>query len=317
MSRPGLDFESGAPLVARALDVISRGPVQTGDLAREVFDLRQAPSGLAARLVYDLLGSEGRVSVSEQGVWSIAPARHDTGERTSPRLADLEFAVVDVETTGSSGADRIMEIACVHVSAGSIGGRYSTLIDPGCWIPSYVSRLTGIDETMVEAAPKFEDVATVVRRALVGRVFVAHNVRFDWRFVAAEMERARAEVPTGEHLCTVRFAKRAVPGLRRFGLDSLIEYYGLDCKARHRAWGDALVTAEVLLLLLEAADRNGIETWDQLQLWLSRQPAGRKKKGKTKPAKEAETTAAAVVETAHEAKAEVNEATREAADAAT
>jgi DNA polymerase-3 subunit epsilon len=173
-----------------------------------------------------------------------------------------------------------MEIACVHVAAGSIGARYSTLIDPGCWIPSYVSRLTGIDETMVQAAPKFEDVARVVRRALVGRVFVAHNVRFDWRFVASEMERARAEIPTGDHLCTVRFAKRALPGLRRFGLDSLIDYYGLDCRARHRAWGDALVTAEVLLLLLEAADRNGIETWDQLQLWLSRQPAGPKKKKK-------------------------------------
>lgn len=284
MSGPQLDFESSAPLVARALEVIGRGPVQTADLAREVFDLRQAPSGLAARLVYDLLGGERRVSVNDAGIWSIAPTRPEPADDVSPRLADLEFAVVDVETTGSAGADRIMEIACVHVAAGSIGGRYSTLIDPGCWIPSYVSRLTGIDETMVQAAPKFEDVASVVRRALVGRVFVAHNVRFDWRFVASEMERARAGIPTGDHLCTVRFAKRALPGLRRFGLDSLIEYYDLECKARHRAWGDALVTAEVLLLLLEAADRNGIETWDQLQLWLNRQPAGRKKSRKKQKA---------------------------------
>jgi DNA polymerase-3 subunit epsilon len=71
----------------------------------------------------------------------------------------------------------------------------------------------------------------------------------------------------------VRFAKRILPGLRRYGLDSLIQYYGLECRARHRAWGDALVTAEVLLRLLEAADRRGIETWAQLERLLSGQPA--------------------------------------------
>jgi DNA polymerase-3 subunit epsilon len=65
-----------------------------------------------------------------------------------------------------------------------------------------------------------------------------------------------------------------LPGLRRWGLDALIEYYDLKCRARHRAWGDALVTAELLLRLLEAADRRGVETWDQLQRWLMGQPIG-------------------------------------------
>jgi DNA polymerase-3 subunit epsilon len=189
-------------------------------------------------------------------------------------LRSLEYAVVDVETTGSMQEDRVMEIACVHVADGKIGAKYSTLVDPGCWIPPYISRMTGIDEAMVRVAPRFSDVATVVRRALDGRVFVAHNVRFDWRFVADEMRRARAEAPSGDRLCTVRFAKRVLPGLRRFGLDALIEYYGLECRARHRAWGDALVTAEVLLRLLEAADRRGVETWAQLERLLGGQPVG-------------------------------------------
>jgi len=270
---PGLWFDSATPLVGRALEIIRQGPRPTAELAREVFDLTHAPAGLAARLVYDLLGDDRRVAVSGDGVWSVAaevPAT--TALDASPRLSELEFAVVDVETTGSQGEDRVMEIACVHVADGSIGARYATLVDPGCWIPPYISRMTGIDEAMVSAAPRFDQIAGVVRRALDGRVFVAHNVRFDWRFVEGEMRRARAEAPVGDRLCTVRFAKRILPGLRRYGLDALIDYYDLDCRARHRAWGDALVTAELLVRLLEAADRRGIDTWSQLQRLLSGQP---------------------------------------------
>jgi len=273
VSHPGLAFDSATPLVSRALDRIRQGPVATTDLAHDVFELRQAPDGLAARLVYELLGSDHRVAVDDSGIWSLAHNRLQS-RVTSPLLSDLEFAVVDVETTGSKREDRVMEIACVTVAGGSICGRYSTLIDPGCWIPDRISRLTGIDVAMVYGAPRFEAIATVVRRALNGRVFVAHNARFDWRFVSDEMLRARAEIPNGDRLCTVRFAKRALPGLRRWGLDALISYYGLECRARHRAWGDALVTAEILLNLLEVADRRGIADWEQLQCWLGGQPVG-------------------------------------------
>lgn len=273
VSHPGLAFDSATPLVSRAIDRLRQGPVATTDLAHDVFELRQAPDGLAARLVYELLGSDHRVAVDDGGIWSLAHNRLQS-RASSPLLSDLEFAVVDVETTGSKREDRVMEIACVTVAGGSICGRYSTLVNPGCWIPDRISRLTGIDVAMVQEAPRFEGIATVVRRALNGRVFVAHNARFDWRFVSDEMLRARAEIPSGDRLCTVRFAKRALPGLRRWGLDALISYYGLECRARHRAWGDALVTAEILMNLLEVADRRGIADWEQLQRWLSGQPVG-------------------------------------------
>lgn len=279
MSRPGLHFDADTALIGRALALLRERPRPTAELAREVFDLRSAPAGLAARLVYDLLGSDRRVRVSDDGIWAPAGAETGRGVREGERapstpIGELEFAVVDVETTGSTRDARVMEIACVHVAGGRIGGKYSTLVDPGCGIPPYIRRMTGIDESMVEAAPRFAQVADVVRRALSGRVFVAHNVRFDWRFVVSEMQRARAEAPSGERLCTVRFAKRVLPGLRRYGLDALIEYYDLDCRARHRAWGDALATAELLVRLLEAADRRGIESWAQLERWVAGQPPG-------------------------------------------
>lgn len=278
-----MHFDADTALVARALALLQERPRSTAELAREVFDLRSAPPGLAARLVYELLGADRRVAVSDHGIWTPAEddgqagpsegAPEDAAASSTP-LGELEFAVVDVETTGSTRDARVMEIACVHVADGRIGGKYSTLIDPGCGIPPYIRRMTGIDESMVEAAPRFDKVADVVRRALSGRVFVAHNVRFDWRFVVSEMQRARAEAPSGARLCTVRFAKRVLPGLRRYGLDALIEYYDLECRARHRAWGDALVTAEVLVRLLEAADRRGIESWAQLERWVAGQPPG-------------------------------------------
>jgi DNA polymerase-3 subunit epsilon len=273
VSRPGLAFDSATLLVGQAIERIRQGSIATTELAREVFKLSQAPNGLAAGLVYELLGSDRRVTVDEGGIWSVTVEPEESSE-ASTSLSELEFAVVDVETTGSKREDRVMEIACVTVVGGSIRERYSSLVDPGCWIPNRISRLTGIDSSMVEASPRFEGIAAVVRRALVGRVFVAHNARFDWRFVSDEMLRARAEIPSGDQLCTVRFARRALPELRRWGLDSLISYYGLECKARHRAWGDALVTAEILLNLLESADRRGITDWAQLQGWLGGQPVG-------------------------------------------
>ena len=171
-----------------------------------------------------------------------------------------------------------MEIAAVEVLGGRIVGEYSTLVNPGTRIPRWVSRLTGIDSPMVREAPPFEAVAEAIQERLEGRVFVAHNVGFDWRFVAEEMRRSRAVMPVGPKLCTVRLARRAVPGLRRRGLDSLAKYYDVEIVGRHRAAGDARATAEVLIRLLEAADRRGVGTWEQLQAWVSGQPMTRQQR---------------------------------------
>ncbi|MGW8283589.1 MAG: 3'-5' exonuclease [Gemmatimonadota bacterium] len=124
-------------------------------------------------------------------------------------------------------------------------------------------------------APRFGEIAERVRSELSGRVFVAHNVSFDWGFVAEELRRSNSEVPTGERLCTVKMARRAVPGLRRRGLDSLARYFGVDIDGRHRAGGDARATATILARMLEAASRNGVDTWSDLETWLGGRPAAR------------------------------------------
>lgn len=273
MSDPGIGFEHQSTLVQRALDAIARAPIATEELAREVFGLQMAPAGLASRLVFDLLGGDRRVQVDQMGVWSPAAA---PPPRTDRLLAEIEFAVVDVETTGGSPArgDRIVEFASVRMRNGRITGGFETLVNPGLSIPRWITGLTGIDNELVEPAPRFGEIADRVREELSGRVFVAHNVGFDWRFVSEELRMSSSEVLTGERLCTMKLARRAAPGLRRRGLDSLARYYGVEIDGRHRAGGDARATATILARMLDEASRGGIETWSDLESWLAGRPFG-------------------------------------------
>jgi DNA polymerase III subunit epsilon len=288
LSGPAVGFDPHSELVLRALEAIRERPIGTDALARRVFGLRQAPAGLAARLVYELLGSDRRVEVDGGGVWrpSEAPAACP-----DPLLAELEFAVVDVETTGGSpaGGDRVVEFACVRVRGGAVVGEYESLVDPGLAIPRWITRLTGIDDGMVAGAPRFEAIAGRVRDELDGRVFVAHNAAFDWRFVSEELRLARSELPRGDRLCTVRLARRAVPGLRRRGLDSLARFYDVPIDGRHRAAGDARATTAILVRMLDEAGRRGVETWGQLDAWLAgrRSPSARRRAGDGWPEGEA------------------------------
>ncbi|MBX9927817.1 MAG: hypothetical protein K2X99_02800, partial [Gemmatimonadaceae bacterium] len=108
---------------------------------------------------------------------------------------DVPFAVVDVETTGTGTlqGDRITDIAIVQVLGGHVVEHFASLVNPERRIPMHITRLTGIDDAMVADAPVFRDVAPAIERALQQRVFVAHNVAFDWGFVNGELLRAQRD----------------------------------------------------------------------------------------------------------------------------
>jgi DNA polymerase-3 subunit epsilon len=93
---------------------------------------------------------------------------------------------------------------------------------------------------------------------LEGRVFVAHNERFDWGHIRRELLAAGTDVPDVERLCTVRLGRFLWPRLRSHGLDSLATHYGIRVHERHRAFGDARATAQLLLRLLKDAEARGI-----------------------------------------------------------
>jgi DNA polymerase-3 subunit epsilon len=162
--------------------------------------------------------------------------------------------------------DRITEIAVVVHHAGRREVVVDSLVNPGRPIPAPVSAITGITDATVRHAPRFEDLVDQVLTALSGRVFVAHNVRFDWGFVGAEIKRARDVVLEGPRLCTVRLSKQLVRGVGSCALDSMSMYFGLENPARHRAAGDAMVTAQLLDRLLPLARERGARTLMDLEL---------------------------------------------------
>ncbi|HXE58594.1 MAG TPA: 3'-5' exonuclease [Gemmatimonadales bacterium] len=257
----GLSPHPDRPLVDRAVGFLQAGPQSAATLTRAVFGLDRAPDAIAERLAAALLGADPRVRQLDDGRWALVPATQG-----APRLAQCAFAVVDVETTGTRarGDDRITEIAVVVVCDGRTELAFESLINPGRSIPPWVSRLTGITDALVRHAPRFEEVIDRVLAVLAGRVFVAHNAGFDWAFVSAEVRRARELALVGPRLCTVQLARRLVTGIRSRGLDALTHYFGLENPARHRAAGDALVTAQVLLRLLALAEERGARTLEDL-----------------------------------------------------
>ncbi|MGE0160108.1 MAG: PolC-type DNA polymerase III [Gemmatimonadales bacterium] len=258
---------ASSSFVRKATETLARGPKHTLEIAREVLGLA-GHEGAASAAVFQLLGTDPRFVVDRAGVWTLDPTVVPLG---AP-LADVSFAVVDVETTGrgSWAGHRMIEIAIVEVRGGSVVDHYETLLNPGQRLPAEISALTGITAEMVAGAPYFDHVAEEVAGRLAGRVFVAHNATFDWSFVSSELVAAVGEAPDVPRLCTVRMCRRLVPALRHRNLDVLARHFGVANHARHRAYGDALATARVLIRMLDEAAGRGIEDVATLTWYLRR-----------------------------------------------
>ena len=267
-------------LLDRILGELQSGPISAPSLCGSVLVMPTAPRTVAERLLIALLGADPRVRQLADGRWGLVPE-----VQGSPLLDECAFAVVDVETTGmrAFGSDRITEIAVVVMHGERREIAFQSLVNPGRPIPYAISRITNISDDMVRSAPCFSDVADSVVAALSGRIFVAHNARFDWGFVSAELRRARDLALDGARLCTVRLARRLVNGVRSCGLDNLCQHFSFENTARHRAAGDALVTALLLTRLLQLARREGARTLQDLEAIGTRRAPRRRRAMPTPP----------------------------------
>jgi DNA polymerase-3 subunit epsilon len=156
------------------------------------------------------------------------------------------YAIVDIETTGSfAAANGITEIAIVVHDGKKVIDFFESLVNPHSPIPYFIQRLTGIDNSMVAHAPSFGEIAAQVFELLRDKIFVAHNVNFDYSFVKHHLQDAGHELDS-KKLCTVRLARKVLPGLPGYSLSKLTHQLGLNHTNRHRAGGDALATADLL-----------------------------------------------------------------------
>lgn len=158
----------------------------------------------------------------------------------------MKFSILDIETTGFSPrqGDRIIEISIINTDLeGNVADTYETLINPqrdmgACWVH-------GITAEMVADAPLFEEVYEDILEMIDESVIVAHNARFDLRFLNHEMERAGAGISALDGICTLGLSRGLFPGLPSYKLQTLCEYFDIEMKEAHSAYGDSVSTREL------------------------------------------------------------------------
>ncbi len=180
-------------------------------------------------------------------------------------LGETPFAVVDVETTGiyPGGHDRVIEVAIVRMSPGlEVQDEWVTLVNPRRDIGR--TDIHGILAADVAQAPVFDEVSADIGMRLRDAVVVAHHLRFDIGFLAAEFARCNVQLPALPGLCTLALAFRLLPDVPSRKLGYCCEEVGILFEDEHTALGDARATGYLLAALIQRARARGHPTLGDL-----------------------------------------------------
>ncbi|WP_298287396.1 exonuclease domain-containing protein [uncultured Lutibacter sp.] len=158
------------------------------------------------------------------------------------------YSIVDIETTGQGA--KITEISILVFDGKKIIDEFTTLINPECHIPPFITNLTGITNAMVGSAPKFYEIAKKIEEITLDTIFVAHNVNFDYHIIQQEFKNLGFNFKR-KKLCTVRLSRKLIPGLNSYSLGALCASQNITIKDRHRAKGDAEATTILFKKLLK------------------------------------------------------------------
>jgi DNA polymerase-3 subunit epsilon len=182
---------------------------------------------------------------------------------------DAGWAVVDVETSGfRPGQARIISLAVLGLDAdGGVEQSVVSLLNPG--VDPGPTHVHGLTAAMLEDQPQFADIVGDVIEVLRGRTLVAHNVAFDYAFLAAEAELADIELPVDSVMCTVELARRLDLGVDNLRLETLAAHWSVTQERPHDAFDDAMVLTGVLASALKLA-REG-------DIWLPVHPVTRRR----------------------------------------
>ena len=165
-------------------------------------------------------------------------------------MSEPLYSIVDVETTGGGiSGNRITEICVVLLKGDQIIDKFVSLVNPQRTIPSFITGLTGIDDTMVREAPLFEDIADRILKMTENAIFVAHNVNFDYHVIRGEFRRL-GHIFTRKKLCTVRLSRKLIPGMYSYSLGKLCSSLSIPLDNRHRAEGDTDATVMLFQRIL-------------------------------------------------------------------
>jgi len=241
--------------------LVRRGrPLETGHVAAQLLNLRRCPENLQRRLVAEIVASDGRLAWLGRDLVGLAPPEWATSD-----VRDATFCVVDLETTGGApGSSRITEIGAVRVAGLRIVERFTTLVDPGVPIPSFITAITGIDDDMVLGMPDVGRALGLFTEFAGEDVLVAHNAPFDLRFLNYERRRLLGTYFTQPWLDTLALSRRLLAGrVGRHDLSTLADWADTSVRPCHRALPDAEATAELLVRLLDMLAEHGHHTLER------------------------------------------------------
>jgi DNA polymerase III epsilon subunit family exonuclease len=249
---------SDSALVQDTFDLLcaNDGRAAFTEIADVVFRLSHADEELAALLVADLIRNDPRFRIEAA---HLAIVDDDTELRP---LSEIDFVVLDVEAIAArTQPARIIELGAYRVRGGQISDDFQTLINPEARLPRFIATMTGISGEMLAAAPKFAEILNTWLDFAGDAVLAAHNSSFDLPLLNREIARVfpGCRMRNAE-LCTVNLARRLVTNSDGHNLDALADHFGIENPERHRAAGDALTTARILLRLLDQLKASGVHT---------------------------------------------------------
>ena len=167
------------------------------------------------------------------------------------------YSIVDIETTGNGfTGSKITEISIFIYDGEKVVDEYTTLVNPECNIPPFITNLTGITNAMVSNAPKFYEIAKKVAEITENNIFVAHSVNFDYNIIKKEFKDLGADFRR-KKLCTIRLSRKLLPGLKSYSLGAICQSQNITITNRHRARGDAEATTILFEKLLQS-DHKGV-----------------------------------------------------------
>lgn len=180
----------------------------------------------------------------------------------------VNYAVVDTETTGFDPAkgDRVIEVAVAIVEDGQVTQTWSSLVNPGAGVSPGATHIHRITREMLDKAPTFAQIAGELIALLQGKVLVAHNMRFDSKFLEREFKLIGVEMPKEGRMCTLEGSRYLMPAQTSHRLGDLCEVIGVDLDGWHAAEADAVAAAKIHLHLLSLAPALRVQAPDA-DLW--------------------------------------------------
>src|SRR5712691_7783681 len=249
---------SDSALVQETFDLLSAngGRAAFTEIADVVFRLSRADEELSALLVADLIRNDPRFRIEAAHLAIVA----DDAELRL--LNEIDFVVLDVEAiVARTQPARIIELGAYRVRGGQIRDDFQTLINPETRLPRFIATMTGISDEMLAAAPRFPEIVDAWLAFAGDAVLVAHNSSFDLPLLNREIARVFPGYRLRNHdLCSVNLARHLVLNSDGHNLDALADHFGIENPERHRAAGDALTTAHILIRLLDQLEASGVRT---------------------------------------------------------